>query len=89
MNQHIGDIITQPINRRKKMERTKKKWIDDFSLFASIDLKKTLLPDTEPVRPVPYRNRTEHILPRKDNILQDEVDSVIKLSIDRKCSLTP
>ena len=89
MNQHIGDIITQPINRRKKMERTKKKWIDDFSLFASIDLKKTLLPDTEPLRPVPYRNRTEHTLPRKDNILQDEVDSVIKLSIDRKMQLNP
>ena len=89
MNQHIGDIITQPINRRKKMERTKKKWIDDFSLFASIDLKKTLLANTEPVRPVPYRSRTEQILPRKDNILQDEVDSVIKLSVDRKMLLNP
>ena len=28
-------------------------------------------------------------MPRKDNILQDEVDSVIKLSVDRKMQLNP
>lgn len=87
--QSIGHIITQPMNKRVKMEKTKKKWIDDFSLFASIDLKKKLVPDTEPMRPVQHRNRTEHKLPRQDNILQDEVDAVIKLSVDRKMQLNP
>ena len=82
--QPIGNINTQPMNSRKKMERTEKKLVDDFSLRASIDLKKTLVPNNNPKRPVPYRSRTEQILPRKDNILQDEVVSVIKLSVDRK-----
>ena len=49
------------MNKRKKIKRTKKKRIDDFSLLSSIDLKKTLLANTEPV---PYRSRTEHTLPR-------------------------
>ena len=63
MNQSKGTIITQPmsINQRKKIKRTKKNRIDDFSLLSSIDLKKTLLANTEPV---PYRSRTEHTLPR-------------------------
>ena len=51
----IGDMVTQPINRREKMEKTKKKWIDDFMLLACIDLKKTHVQDANPVRLVPYR----------------------------------
>ena len=35
----IGNIITQPLNSKKGMDRTKQKWIDDFSVLASIDLK--------------------------------------------------
>ena len=71
------------------MEKTKKKWIDDFTLLASLDLKRSLVPDTEPVRPVPYRGRTGHILPRAANILQDEIDSVVILSKQRKMLLNP
>ena len=39
----LGSIITQPMNGRKKMEKGKKKWIDDSTLLASIDLKRCLL----------------------------------------------
>ena len=87
-SQSIGSIITQPNNIRKKMEKGKKKWIDDFTLLASIDLKRRLVSDPAPVRPVPWRGRTEHILPREDNILQDEVDSVVKLSQDRNMTIS-
>jgi hypothetical protein len=76
------------MNRRKKMEKGKKKWIDDFTLLASIDLKRRLVTDPSPVRPVPWRGRTEHILPREDNILQDEVDSVVQLSRDRNMTIS-
>ena len=85
----IEKQITQPLNRRKKMKKTKKKWIDDFTLLASLDLKRSLVPDTEPLRPVPYRGRTGHLLPRAANILQDEIDSVVKLSKQRKMLLNP
>ena len=87
-NQSLGNIITQPMNRRKKMERSKKKWIDDFTLLSSIDLKRCLVTDPAPVRPVPWRRRTEHILPREANILQDMVDSVVQLSKDRNMTIS-
>ena len=57
-SQALGSIITQPNNVRKKMEKGKKKWIDDFTLLASIDLKRRLVADPSPVRPVPWRGRT-------------------------------
>ena len=70
------------------MEKGKKKWIDDFTLLASIDLKRRLVTDPSPVRPVPWRGRTEHMLPREDNILQDEIDSVVRLSKDRNMTIS-
>ena len=58
-------------------------------MLASIDLKKTLVHDTNPVRPVPYRGRTEQILPREANIIQDEVEKIVLLSVTRKMQLNP
>ena len=55
------------------------KWIDDFTVLAAIELKNTLVPNTEPTRPVPYRGRTEHMLPRNENLLQDEVDQIVTM----------
>ena len=48
----IANIFTQPQNSRKMMDRTKTKYIDDFSVLASIDLKKTLVPNIQPTMPV-------------------------------------
>ena len=79
----IGKTITQPDNSRRKIEKDKNKWIDDFTVLATIDLKKTLVPNIKPIRPVPYRDRTEHILPRKDNLLQDEIDKILLLCDQR------
>jgi hypothetical protein len=81
--QPIGQIITQPLNSRTKIEKTKKKWIDDFTVLAAFDLKKTLVRNTQPTRPVPYRGRTEHTMPRSCNILQDEVDKIVLLCEQR------
>ena len=85
----LGEIITQPQNKRKRMDKTKKKWVDDFTLLAAIDLKNTLMNDPAPIRPVPYRSRTGHILPRSENSLQDEVDRVKCYSENRKLLLNP
>ena len=45
--------------------------------------------DPAPIRPVPYRSRTGHILPRSENSLQDEVDRVKCYSENRKLLLNP
>ena len=85
----IGKQIVQPLNSRKRMEKTKKKGINDFTLAASLDLKKCLVPTQDIVRSEPYRARTSHILPREANILQDEIDSAVVLSQERKMLLNP
>ena len=85
----IGEIITQPRNEREIMVKTHKKWVDDFTVLTSIDLKRDLQSDPNPVRPVPQRGRTEHLLPRKHNILQDEANSILRYSNDRKMLLNP
>ena len=85
----IGATITEPINKREKMVTTKKKWVDDFTVLASIDLKQTLVKDPAPVRPVPRRGRHEQILPRQHNILQDEVDRILEYSRQRKMVINP
>ena len=82
-------VYSQPLNTRKKMKITRKKWIDDFTLAPSLDLKKCLVPDQEATRPVPFRGRTGHILPQRSNILQKEIDSVVLLSQQRKMLLNP
>ena len=56
-------------NNRKKIENTKKKWIDDFTILAAMDLKNVLVIDPDPKRPVSFQIRTRHILP-VDNFLR-------------------
>ena len=84
----IGQTITKPQKERKRMDKTKKKWMDDFTVLAYIDLKKTLVTNQEPVRPVQYHERTEHVLPRKDNSLQDKIDKIVSLSHQRNMQLS-
>ena len=52
------------------------KYVDDLSYLTSIDLKKKLVEDTDPIRPVSYHNRTEQVLPIEENILQDQVNQL-------------
>jgi hypothetical protein len=87
----LGKVITEPINKRQKIEKSKQKWVDDFTTLAAVDLKGSLVEDTRPdiPRPVPYRSRTGHILPREENILQDELDKIKQYSDDRKMKLNP
>ena len=87
----IGKTITQPLNRRKRIEKDKKKWVDDFTILTAVDLKKELITNTssENPRPVPFRSRTGHILPLEANPLQIEVDAVKRYSDERKMLLNP
>ena len=84
----IGEIITQPLKNRKRMETAKKKWVDDFTVLKAMNLKNVLVNHPAPTRPVPYRSRTGHMLPH-DNSLQYEVDQIISYSQKRKMLLNP
>ena len=50
------------------------KYVDDLSLAFSIYLKESLVtnPEMNPQRPLSYHNRTNHILPLRKNVMQQE-----------------
>ena len=87
----LGEIITKPERKRTKIERAKQKFVDDFTVMTAIDLKVNLTKDINPnnPRPLPYRSRTEHILPVEENPLQVQMDNIVKLSKERKMVLNP
>ena len=58
IERETGKVIT--MNRRKPMMKLHLKYVDDLSYLTSIDLKKKLVENTDPIRPVSYHNRTEH-----------------------------
>ena len=64
----IPSLMTGPVLQSKA---EKVKFVDDGTVAVSIDLKKCLVDD--PVsrpRPLNYRERTQHILPAQNNLLQ-------------------
>ena len=85
----IIETITQPIKQRQKIDKTKKKWVDDFTVLVSVDLKQHLATDPAPVQPVPWRGRHHQVLPVQHNTLKSEIDSIVKYSEDQKMLLNP
>ena len=76
-NISIGKQITQPIKKRKPIDRKKVKWVDDVTLCNSVNLKTALVPEDRAVpRPRPYHARTEQRLPRETNAMQSELDAL-------------
>ena len=59
--------ITRPISSSKSITV---KYIDDGTVAVSVDLKVSLVPETDKPRPHTYDERTEHSLPSENNLLQ-------------------
>ena len=74
IERETGKRITQ--KRRKPLTNLHLKYVDDLSYLTAIHLKKKLIgnPETDPVRPLAYHNRTEHVLPQDENALQKQMD---------------
>ena len=84
----IGETVTQPIKTRQT-KQTKQKWVDDFTVLPSVDLKQNLVPELDPVQPVPWRGRHHQILPDENNPLKYEIYSIVKYSEEHKMLLNP
>ena len=64
--------IPRPVSRNSSMQV---KFIDDASQAASINLKKSLMPDPEErARPLNHHERKRMILKPEENIVQQELD---------------
>ena len=59
---NAGDTVTT-IKRTNIEREIHLKYVDDFSLAESINLKRQLVPDHSSLKPEPYHQRTGHKLP--------------------------
>ena len=84
IERETGHRITQL--RRKPLGNLHLKYVDDLSYLTSIHLKQKLIvnPDQNPSRPLTFHNRTSHILPKKENILQDQMNNLISFTNDNE-----
>ena len=77
--------IPRPIPKNKGMQV---KFVDDASQIASVDLKKSLVPD--PVsreRPFNYQERTEMVLSNTENVLQAELQKFYEFTLANKLKI--
>ena len=86
---NIGKYVTKPFNTRKPMPRIHMKYVDDMTAAEAINLKKQLIanPNTNPVRPLQYHDRTEHILPEGQSQVKDLLDQLVNYSKEHKMKL--
>ena len=57
----------------------KKKWVDDLSVLATVDLKKVAVKNDDLDKPPNFHNRTGHVLPPDKNPIQDEIKSSFEI----------
>ena len=73
----IGKQISQPIRKRKPIDKKKVKWVDDVTFCNSVNQKTAVVPEDRAVpRPRPYHARTEQRLPREANAMQNVLDDL-------------
>ena len=85
-----GALLRPPIPRPvygpiTKYKAQKVKFIDDGTVAVSVDLKDSLIPD--PVsrpRPLKFQERTGHILPKENNLLQSYIEDTEKFTLENK-----
>ena len=75
IQKETGQIITKPLNKRKSVMNIHMKFVDDMTMGTAINLKSVLEPNPEPnpPRPLAYHDRTLHLLPEQDCMLQGEL----------------
>ena len=81
-----GACLRPPIPRPMTQNRgLQVKYIDDASQIASINLKKSLIPDpTIRIRPLNYHERTEMVLNPQEDIMQQELNLFYEFTQNNK-----
>ena len=78
----LRPLIPRPITDNKSMTV---KFVDDCTIGASFNLKKSLVMETEPItQPVTYSQRTGHKLSPGENIMQYELDNFSEFASSKK-----
>ena len=84
---NVGETITGPIGKRKPMQTTHLKYVDDLSLLEALNLKKDLVNNPELIRPVNYHERTGHTLPANKSRIQDQLVDLKEYTIENEMKI--
>ena len=81
----IGNEVTKSRKAREPIASTHMKYIDDLSLAVSLNLKENLVvsENQDVQRPLSYHERTQHVLPKDRNIIQQEFNTLQTISRDQ------
>ena len=85
----IGSKVTQKTNKRRPLQSTHLKYIDDLSLVEAINLKEKLVgnPDPNPPRPFTFLDRTNQVLPLGALQLQEQINQLEKYCQDNEMEI--
>ena len=80
LEKQLGEHITKKKNRRQIIPNIHMKYVDDLTLAETINVKDSVLPnpDPNPPRPLAYRDRTLHMLPRDQTPVQAELYKMVQ-----------
>ena len=83
-----GAFLRPPVHRPLTSKSQTVKFVDDGAIATSIDMKATLIPDST-VRPFPlkFNERTGHILPDNENLLQSYVTDLEQFAMENKLKI--
>ena len=86
---NMGERITVNLGKRKPLQYTHMKYVDDMSMMQSINLKETLIPNpvSNPPRPLAYHDRTQHVFPAGSIALQAEINKLEKYCQENEMSI--
>ena len=87
LENNIGSIITKPLSKRNPMKNNHMKYVDDLSFMEALNLEKCLVPNLNPILPLSFHDRTNHILPNDNTKLQTHINSLVKFTADHEMQI--
>ena len=88
-----GALLRPPVDRPynlpiSKSKSQKVKFVDDGTVAVSVDLRESLIPDPEVrTKPLKYHERTGHVLPAENNLLQHYIRDTENFIAENKLQL--
>ena len=86
LEKNIGQHINLKLTKRIPIHEIHMKFVDDMTLAEAFNLKDCVIPNpnTNPVRPLNYHDRTEHVLPSDSNVMQMQLDKIVRYCEDNE-----
>ena len=89
LNNKLGEIVTKVGGKRKPIERTHMKYVDDMTIAESINIQEKIVPhpDLNPDRPLTFHGRTGHYLPPEKSEVHSQILNLAGYSDSHKMKI--